>query len=69
MGLEGLYSTYTPEQEAEVRALAEEFGLIRTGGSDYHGTRKTKIHLGTGLGSLAVPDEMLEHLKEAAKKA
>ena len=69
MGLEGLYSTYTPEQEAEVRALAEEFGLIRTGGSDYHGTRKPKIHLGTGLGNLAVPDEMLEQLKEAAKKA
>ena len=69
MGLEGMYSTYTTEQEAEVRALAKEFGLIRTGGSDYHGTRKPSIHLGTGLGNLAVPEEFLEQLKEAAKKA
>ena len=69
MGLEGMYSTYTPEQEAEVRALAKEFCLIRTGGSDYHGTRKPKIHLGTGLGNLAVPYELLEDLKKAAERA
>ena len=63
MGLEGMYSTYTPEQEAEVRALAEEFHLIRTGGSDYHGTRKPHISLGTGMGTLNVPDAFLEDLK------
>lgn len=68
MGLEGMYSTYTPEQEAEVRALAEEFSLIRTGGSDYHGTRKPKISLGVGMGNLCVPDQILEDLKRLREK-
>ncbi|MCD8295899.1 MAG: PHP domain-containing protein [Clostridia bacterium] len=39
LGLEGLevyYSTHTPEQTAEYEALANELGLICTGGSDTH---------------------------------
>lgn len=68
MGLEGMYSTYTPEQEAEVQRLAEEFHLIRTGGSDYHGTRKPHISLGTGMGNLCVPEAFLEDLKSKRDK-
>ena len=49
-------------QEA-VSRLAEEFNLICTGGSDYHGTGKPDIALGTGRGNLAVPESMLEDLK------
>lgn len=68
MGLEGMYATYTPEQEAEVKRLAEEFHLIRTGGSDYHGTRKPHISLGTGMGNLCVPEAFLEDLKSKRDK-
>ena len=63
VGLEGMYSTYTAEQQKTVFALAEEFGLVCTGGSDYHGTRKPHISLGTGMGDLAVPYALLEQLK------
>ena len=68
LGLEGLYSTYDKDQQETVFAFAKEFGLICTGGSDYHGENKPGIHLGTGMGDLAVPYEMLERLKETAKK-
>ena len=63
VGLEGMYSTYTAEQQKTVFALAEEFGLVCTGGSDYHGTRKPHISIGTGMGDLAVPYALLEQLK------
>ena len=63
VGLEGMYSTYTPEQQASVFALAERHGLICTGGSDYHGTRKPHIALGSGMGSLSVPYALLEGLR------
>ena len=57
LGLEGMYSTYTPEQQQAVFDLAAEHGLICTGGSDYH------ISLGTGMGDLNVPYKLLEDLK------
>ena len=66
LGLEAMYSTYTPEQEDLVFDLTREFHLIATGGSDYHGTSKPHIALGTGAGTLAVPYELLEGLKETA---
>ena len=34
------------------------------GGSDYHGTRKPHISLGTGTGLMRVPYEILEELKK-----
>lgn len=64
VGLEGMYSTYTPEQQKWVFDTAESFGLICTGGSDYHGTRKVHIELGIGMGGLAVPYSLLEDLKK-----
>ena len=63
VGLEGMYSTYTPEQQKWVFDAAAEHGLICTGGSDYHGTRKVHIALGTGMGDLAVPYTLLAGLK------
>lgn len=66
MGLEAMYSTYTPEQQDLVFDLTREFHLIATGGSDYHGTSKPHIALGSGTGTLAVPYDLLEGLKEAA---
>ncbi|MBR1456475.1 MAG: PHP domain-containing protein [Oscillospiraceae bacterium] len=67
-GMECLYSGYTAEQSAYLLALAGEYGLLPTGGSDYHGSAKPHIRLGTGTGSLAVPYEYLERLREAAGK-
>lgn len=66
-GIECRYTGYDEEKVAYLEALAREYGLIRTGGSDFHGTNKPHIALGRGLGKLSVPDEYLLELKEEAK--
>lgn len=68
MGLDGLearYTTYTPEWEALADSLAAEMGLLRSGGSDFHGARKAN-RLGTGRGGLAVPAGWAVELAGAA---
>lgn len=67
VGAEVYYSTYSEEETKTAAALAEEFGLLATGGSDYHGSRKPNINLGTGEGSLAVSESVLEALKAKRK--
>ena len=63
-GMEVLYSTYTPEQTASAKALADHFGILYSGGSDFHGAAKPKISLGTGLGNLEIPYSYYKKLKE-----
>ena len=48
MGLECLYSRYSREDTELLISLAEENGLLVSGGSDYHGENKTVV-----LGSLS----------------
>ena len=66
LGLEVRYTTYTPEQTAAAQALAGRFGLVPTGGSDYHGLRKPDIALGSGRGDLCVPYAYLAGVKALA---
>jgi predicted metal-dependent phosphoesterase TrpH len=64
-GLETYYGPYTTAEEQALRALADEFQLIPTGGTDFHGPG---IHP-TPLGGRPVPPEAVERLKaEAAKR-
>lgn len=63
-GMETQYPLYTPEQTALAASLAEEYGLLQSGGSDFHGANKPDIALGSGKGSLAVPVELLRKIKE-----
>ncbi len=53
-GLEARYATYDRQWEALADSLAAERGLLRSGGSDFHGGRKPN-RLGEGLGQLFVP--------------
>lgn len=63
-GMECRYTGYSPEQSRYLEALAEEYGLIKTGGSDFHGQAKPRNGLGSGDGGLEVPYDFLERLKE-----
>lgn len=65
-GMETEYATFTAEQRALAREIAEEFGLAESGGSDFHGENKPDLRLGTGRGDLEVPVEYLRDLE--AKK-
>ena len=61
-GLEARYATYSPQWEQTADRLAEEMGLLRSGGSDFHGARKPN-QLGTGLGGLFVPESWVEKIE------
>lgn len=62
VGLETYYGPYSEANERELHALADEYGLIPTGGTDFHGPG---IHP-TPLGGRYVPYEAVERLKAAA---
>ena len=64
MGIEAIYSTHTPSDERKIRALAQKYDLCISGGSDFHGTAKPGLDLGTGYGKLFVPYDVLTTIKE-----
>ena len=63
VGIEAIYSTYTPAEERQMRALAEKHQLLVSGGSDFHGGNKPGLDLGVGYGKLYVHDSVLETIK------
>lgn len=67
-GIEAIYSTYSPAEEREMKKLAREHALLISGGSDFHGSNKPDIRLGTGYGRLLVPGSVLCALKEKRKQ-
>lgn len=66
-GIEAYYAEYKPENRDKFKLWAREFGLICTGGTDYHGESTPDINLGTGFGQLRVPDEALDQIKAAVR--
>ena len=62
IGMETDYSTFDEATTALAHAIADEYGLCHSGGSDYHGTNKPDIRVGTGKGTLAVPFAYYENL-------
>ena len=68
-GIECTYGRYSPDERARLANLARRFGLVATGGSDYHGTHKPDLAVGTGTGDLRVPDRVLDQLVERAAAA
>lgn len=68
-GMECRYTGYGAAQTAYLEALAGEYGLLKTGGSDFHGANKPTYLLGRGhAGELDVPCAWLARLKAAAGK-
>lgn len=67
-GLESYYGRYSPELRASLAQLARRHGLVPTGGSDFHGDYKPDLAVGTGTGDLAVPSELLDELRDRARR-
>lgn len=63
-GMETIYTKYSDEKTAVAKALAAEFGILESGGSDFHGDAKPDVSLGSGRGNLLIPLEYLENLKK-----
>ena len=68
IGMEVFYSTYNRRTTQAAQAMAEQYGLLPSGGSDFHGAIKPDIRLGVGRGNLKIPMDWLERLEEAAAK-
>ena len=68
-GIAGLECYYPLHDETAVKAflvLAGKYGLVATGGSDFHGSVKPNAHLGVGPGGMAFPDDLLAGLRAVA---
>jgi 3',5'-nucleoside bisphosphate phosphatase len=64
--IETYHSDHTLENTQMYLELAEKYQLLVTGGSDFHGTVKAGVELGTGRNrSLAIPADLVKRLKES----
>ena len=61
-GVECWYGRYSDEQREGLLKIAERFDLVATGGSDFHGSYKPDLSVGSGQGDLSVPDSALQNL-------
>ncbi len=61
-GIEIYYPQHAPKLVRQYLDLAEQFHLVATGGSDFHGTSMPDVKLGRGFGVLNVPNTVLEQL-------
>jgi predicted metal-dependent phosphoesterase TrpH len=62
--IEAYHSDHRPQDTEKFLALAEQYGMLVTGGSDFHGAMKPGLELGTGRdGSLRIPDDLVERLR------
>ena len=62
-GLEVNYPEHSALETAQYKALAERFGLVITGGTDYHGLEGNELNIGVGRGEMRIPYFLVENLK------
>jgi hypothetical protein len=63
--IEVFHSEHSPADCAEFAGVAGRFGLIPTGGSDFHGDNKPGIRLGSGIdGNLNLSYGFLEEMRD-----
>ena len=62
--VECYYSEYDQNRQNWLAALSSDLAMTPTGGSDYHGKFKPGLLPGVGRGSLAVPEEVIEMMRQ-----
>jgi predicted metal-dependent phosphoesterase TrpH len=65
-GIEVIHSDHDAAWVEKCSRLAERFGLLPTGGSDFHGSNKKDIELGVARGR-RIPREWYDRLRERLK--
>ena len=66
-GIEVYYPEHSTLEVAQYKTLAERYGLLITGGTDYHGIEKNGLDIGVGRGEMKLSYSMVERLKTARK--
>jgi len=67
-GLETEYCEFDDEWRRVTEEIAQEFGCLRSGGSDFHGSMKKGLDLAVGYGDLCVPYSFVEVMEEKLAK-
>ena len=72
LGLDGMecwYPNYTEDDRAFAAHLIETYDLLPTAGTDFHGTNRPEIDMGSGLGTeLAIPGRIFSGVTARVKK-
>ena len=62
-GVEVYYSDHLPTDTAFLKRLVDEYDLLASGGTDFHGVAKPGVELGIGRGDIKVPYELVARMK------
>ncbi len=62
--METVYTTYDEQTARKAKETAEKYGLLESGGSDFHGANKPDTKLGVGYGNITFTREQYLKLKE-----
>lgn len=67
-GLEVYYPAFSAEETELLRSRCRDYGLIESGGTDFHGEHKPGLRIGTGYGAFRVPMSCFAQLKARAEE-
>ncbi len=67
-GLEVYYSSHSSNDIGILLEIADEYDLLVTGGTDFHGEVKPGIEIGIGMGDMKIPYKLLSIMKEKLGK-
>jgi predicted metal-dependent phosphoesterase TrpH len=68
-GIEVYYPEHSTLEVAQYKTLAERYGLLMTGGTDYHGIEKNGLDIGVGRGDMRISYSIVEGLKAARNQS
>jgi len=68
-GIEVFYPEHSALEVVQYKTLAERYGLLITGGTDYHGIEKDRLEIGVGRGEMKLPYSMVEGLRAAHSRS
>ncbi|MBF0411693.1 MAG: ribonuclease III [Desulfamplus sp.] len=68
MGIEVFHTDHSEEQTKYFAKLAQKKRLLMTGGSDFHGTMKPEVKMGSGIGNLSISNDHYKNLSIAAER-
>jgi len=68
--IEAYHSDHSPADTELYLQLARHYGLLVTGGSDFHGAVKPGVTLGRGCnGNLKIPEDLVDQLRAATARS
>ena len=68
-GIEVYYPEHSASEVAQYETLAKRYGLLMTGGTDYHGIEKNRLDIGVGKGEMKLPYSIVVKLKETRNQS